>query len=184
MNYTIHVMNYVMQQIPRRSHHLKAGARKARNKRPVSSSITSAALADDGGSQMPTNTDKAPRSHMNTVKGKGVSARPKESRALVPLVVPPFERQVPGMDPASGTVADYTRLSWVAKFSPFKVNCPYCEGLVSMNAKGCTHCGRGLLNYWLWEKAVFKRLLLLSGIAALALIIVGKILFSYYGFQW
>lgn len=190
MNYTIHAMNYVMQRTPRRSHHLKAGARIARSKRPVSSSISSPALADEGCSPVPetANADSTFIPQSATVKKKGELALSQSPRALGPLVIPPFERRVPGMESANGAVAGAgagnARPGRLAKFSPFIVACPYCEGQVSMRAVDCPHCKRGLLDYWLWDKVVYKRLFLLAGAVAIVLAVVGKVLLSYSSFQW
>lgn len=109
----------------------------------------------------------------------------KSPRALGPLVITPFERRVPGMDSANREreVVGNARPGQLAKFSPFNVACPYCEGQVSMRAVDCPHCKRGLLNYWLWDKVVYRRLFLLAGAVALVLAVVGKVLLSYSSFQ-
>lgn len=66
-----------------------------------------------------------------------------------------------------------------SRFSLLNVACCYCEELISMHSNSCPHCRRGLKNYWLWEKAVFKRMLQLMGLALLALGVLVKILMVF-----
>ncbi|MGC6505905.1 MAG: hypothetical protein ACON39_04965 [Coraliomargaritaceae bacterium] len=102
----------------------------------------------------------------------------QRSRPVEPLVLFPFERKV-----AKSNISEYRAVDVVHGFSlkgllsPLKVPCPYCSGLIPMRSSECSYCRRGLRNYWLWETAIYKRILLLC---ALTIGLIGLILLLVY----
>ena len=95
-----------------------------------------------------------------------------------PLEIYPFKRMIANSNVSEYKARDHEEgFTFQALRSPLKIPCPYCSGLIRINSQGCSHCLRGLQNYWLWENAVYKRVFLLLGLAILPLLIVALILF-------
>lgn len=93
-----------------------------------------------------------------------------------PLVISPFKRKVANSNISEYKARDHADgMNFKAVLSPLKIPCPYCSGLIRINATGCSHCLRGLQNYWLWENAVCKRLLLLFSLVMLPILLVAAI---------
>ena len=93
-----------------------------------------------------------------------------------PLVIRPFVRS--RVHQASSESKPYDppeRSALQILKAPLRVPCPYCDSLLRMRSHTCSHCQRGLLNYWLWERAILNRLLLLMGTALLLTLAMVKI---------